>query len=435
MRLVKFKQDLIVTVIVELLAKIPLYVFEFLLASWLVLNDYAEWTALGLIYRMAPYAHLGALSYFNKRYPVILGAGKRAAAEKIQRHTNKIFNGLVLFFLGVSLFLFFLNVINTLTFIAICGVLSIQIYSYCQALVRNEGEFFAYGMGLILFSMFQLLIAYFTVQRYGVIAGAFSTFLGYSMAIFYYLFILRMKYEFYLPKRKNFNRVIKMGWPPFLLTVSSFLVQVSDRFALVCVDDDSKLAFYGFFALFFQIGIIAINAIGKVLSPYIFHLSGKNKRMDTLSISINTCKIILGLYVCMNIALLIGGRALIDTYFPTFTGGLIGVYNYASMGILMSLTLTFYPQLIIACKEHVIVKINFIYFILSFTIIYFLAKFSTGFWIYSLGSFLINMLYSGVLFSVIEKVVQKKITIVRFMICFMGMATLLVNYAYTMKPM
>lgn len=435
MRLVKFKQDMMLTVIVELLAKIPLYAFEFLLASWLVLNDYAEWTALGLIYRTAPYAHLGALSYFNKRYPVALGAGKKVAAEKIQRHTNRIFNGLVLFFFGFSLLLFLFKVINTLTFIAICGVLSIQIYSYCQALVRNEGAFFAYGMGLILFSIFQLFIAYFTVRRYGVLAGAFSTFLAYSMAVFYYLFILKMKYEFYLPKRKNFNRVFKMGWPPFLLTISSFLVQISDRVALVCVDDDSKLAFYGFFSLFFQIGIIAINAIGKVLSPYIFHLSGKSKLSDTLSISTNTCLIILGLYFCMNIAMLIGGGSFIDTYFPKFTGGLIGVYNYASMGILMSLTLTFYPQLIVAGREQVIVKINFSYFILSFSMIYFLAKFFTGFWIYSLGSFLINMFYSGFIFSVIEKVVQKKIKMARFIICFIGMATLIVNYVYFMMSL
>lgn len=432
MRLVKFKQDLFVTVMIELLAKVPLYAFEFLLASWLVLNDYAEWTALGLIYRMAPYAHLGALSYFNKRYPVVLGAGKKRAAEKIQRHTNRMFNGLILLFFGLSLLLYLFKVINTLTFVAIGGVLIIQIYTYCQALVRNEGEFFAYGVGLILFSMFQWVIAYFTVRHYGVLAAAFSTFLAYFIAVFYYLFILKMKYEFNLPKRENLKRVFRMGWAPFLLTISSFLVQISDRFALVCVDDDSKLAFYGFFALFFQIGIVVINAIGKVLSPYIFHLSGKKNLSDTLSISLNTCVIILALYLVMNIILLTAGDLLIDKYFPTFSGGLIGVYNYASIGILMSLTLAFYPQLIVASKELIIVKMNFVYFMLSFVIIYSLAKFSNGFWLYSVGSFLMNMFYSGVTFRVIEKVVQRKLQWVRFIMVFMGITTLIVNYIYSM---
>ena len=64
MALLRIKRDLIVTVTIELLTKIPLYGFEFLLASWLVLNQYAEWVALGLIYRVAPYAHFGALSYY-----------------------------------------------------------------------------------------------------------------------------------------------------------------------------------------------------------------------------------------------------------------------------------------------------------------------------------------------------------------------------------
>lgn len=428
MPLIKFKQDLILTVMIEFLTKVPLYAFEFLLASCLVLNDYAEWTALGLIYRSAPYMHLGALSYFNKRYPVLLGAGKKRAAEKIQQHTNHIFNALILSFFVLSFLLYVFKFISTLTFVAIGGVLMIQIYAYCQALIRNEGEFYAYAVGLILFSMFQWLIAYFTVQTYGVLAAAFSTFFAYFIAVFYYLFMLKLKYEFDLPKPENLKRVLRMGWAPFLLTISSFLVQISDRFALVCVNDDSKLAFYGFFALFFQIGIVMINAIGKVLSPYIFHLSGKKNVSDTLAVSLNTCSMVMVLYLLMSLVLWVGGHALIDRYFPMFSGGLIGVYNYASIGILMSLTLAFYPQLIVANQEWIVVKMNLFFFTSSFIVIYFLAKYSNGFWLYSIGSFLMNLFYSGVIFRVIEKVVQRKLFSVRWMMACMGIITLMANY-------
>ena len=427
-KLLRLKRDLILTVIVELLTKIPLYGFEFLLASWLVIDQYAEWAALGLIYRIAPYAHLGALSYFNKRYPVLLGAGNTLAAKKIKHHTNSVINVLMLLFFSICVLFFLLGYLNSTAFVVFCGVLTMQIFTYCQAKVRNEGDFAAYAIGLIVFSLIQFSVAYFTIRKYGVFAGVMSTFLAYLGAVFYYIVVLKIDYLFFIPKRRNFNRVIKLGWAPFLLTISSFLTQISDRVALVCVDDDTKLAFYGFFALFFQIGIVAINSLGKVLGPYILHLSGRKKLSDTLSISLNTCYIILGLYFCMNLTLLIGGDWFIHQYFVKFTGGLLGVYNYATIGILLSLTLAFYPQLIVACKEFTVIKINVGYFLFSVTVIYFLAKHFPGFFIYSLGSFLMNVVYSVILLTVIENVLDKRIYVVRFTILFIFVSTLLVNY-------
>ena len=425
---IRLKRNLIVTVIIELLAKIPLYGFEFLLASCLVLDQYAEWAALGLIYRMAPYAHLGALSYFNKRYPVLLGAGHVSAAKKIKHHTNSVVNLLLIFCFALSLLLYLFKVISSPAFFVICGVLVMQIFTYCQAKVRNEGNFSAYSIGLILFSIIQFLIAYYTVNKYGVFAGVMSTFLAYLAAVLYYILVLKIDYLYFIPKQRNFIRVLKLGWAPFLLTISSFMTQAADRVALVMVDDDSKLAFYGFFSLFFQIGIVAINSLGKVLSPYIMHLSGREKLSSTLSISINTCYLIVALFLGMNLMLLMFGNWFIEQYFEKFSGGLLGVYNYATIGILLSLTMAFYPQLIIACKELIIIRINIIYFCLSFIVIYILAKHYEGFYIYSLGSFLMNMVYTVVLFWVIERVVDRKIGVVRLTLLFIFISTVAVNY-------
>ena len=428
MALLRIKRDLIVTVTIELLTKIPLYGFEFLLASWLVLNQYAEWVALGLIYRVAPYAHFGALSYYNKRYPVLLGEGNVHAATRINRLTNSVINVLILIFFSIALLLLLFGYLSPTAFLVICGVLTMQVFTYCQAKIRNEGQFAGYAIGLIFFSIIQFAVAYFTVRKYGVFAGAMSTFLAYLVAVIYYIVFLKIDYLYLIPKRRNFNKVIKLGWAPFLLTISSFLTQISDRVALVCVDDDVKLAFYGFFALFFQIGIVAINSLGKVLGPYILHSGGRKKLSNTLSISVNTCYIILVLYMCMSVALLIRGDWLINTYFTKFTGGLLGVYNYATAGILMSLTLAFYPQLIVGCKEYTIIKINFFYCILSSVFIYFLAKYFIGNFVFSFGSFLMNIVYSVIVLTVIEKVVENKIYVVRATILFIFISTLIVNY-------
>ena len=419
-----------VTVIVELLSKIPLYAFEFLLANWLVLNQYAEWVVFGLIYRIAPYVHLGALSYFNKRYPILLGAGTTIAAEKIRRHTNNIMNLVIVVIFGITLLMFLVGHLSATAFIVICGVLMMQLFTYCQAKLRNDGDFFAYAIGLIIFSMIQLLVAYYTVHKYGVFAGALSTFVGYFAAVFYYMVVLKIDYDYAIPKRRNFNRVIKLGFAPFLLTISSFIIQISDRAALVCVDDNYKLAFYGFFSIFFQIGIMAVNSLGKVLGPYVFHLSGRKTISDTLSISLGTCYIILAIYLIMCLLLFTSGNWFIQQYFLKFSGSMIGVYNYATIGILLSFTFAFYPQLMVAGREFTIIKINLIYFLIGFCGVYLLAKFFTGFLIYSFGSFLLNLVYSLIILKVIERVVGKKIQMVRFTFLFIFLLTLAVNFSY-----
>lgn len=426
----RIKRDLIGTVFVELLTKIPLYGFEFLLASWLVINQYAEWVALGLLYRTAPYIHLGALSYFNKRYPLVLGKGHGFAAAKIKYHANSVINLITLFLLCLSLVLLILGCISLTVFFVICGILVMQMFTYCQASLRNEGEFFAYAVGLIVFSLTQIGVAYWTVQRYGVLAGVLSTFIAYSLAVIYYTLILNIGYSYSLPKRKNFNRILKLGWAPFLLTISSFVTQVSDRAALICVDDDYKLACYGFFALFFQIGIVMVNSLGKVLGPYVFHLSGRKKLADTLSISINTCYIILALYISMSLFLFFGGDWLIQHYFKKFYGTLLGVYNYATIGVLMSFVFTFYPQLIVAGKEFIIIKINLIYFITSFIIVYFLAIAFPGFFAYSFGSLLLNIFFTVIILNIIEKIVNKKIRTLRYAILFIFLVSLWVDFFY-----
>lgn len=430
MPLNRLKRDLIVTTLIELLSKIPLYGFEFLLASWLTMNDYAEWAALVLIYRAAPYLHAGALSYLNKRYPILLGKGHSAAASRIESHINAMFNGMILLLFLLSLIFYLTHHFSLAAWFVILGVLVMQVFTYCQAKIRNEGDFLAYSIGLIIFSLLQFILAYVTVRRYGLLAAVTSTFISYLFAVFYYLIILRMDYHFRLPERRNVKRIIQLGSAPFLLTISSFLTQVSDRIALVLLDDKVKLAFYGFFALFFQIGIIAINALGKVLSPYIFHRSANNHVSQTIVISMATCYVMLTLFLVMNGFLILFGHWFIQTYFAKFNGGLLGVYNYATIGILLSLTLAFYPQLMIAGKEYMIVKFNFIYSSFSILVIYLLAKYWKGFEVYSFGSLLMNTCYCILLLMMIERIVLHKLYVVRLTIGLIFISSLVINYQW-----
>lgn len=408
----------------ELLAKIPLYGFEFLLASWLVINQYAEWAALGLIYRMAPYAHLGGLSYFNKRYPLLLGKGQTLAAKNLHYHTSHAINAIILSIALLAFFLFFFQQFGLVVLLTVLTVLVMQIFTYCQAKLRNEGDFLAYTLGLLIFSLLQFCIAYFTVKKYGVLAGVLSTFFAYFFAVLYYLMIARVNYLFFLPKTKRLIRVLRLGWAPFLLTISAFLIQVSDRVALVLLNDKTKLAFYGFFALFLQLGIVMINALGKVLGPYIIFLSGKKRPEDTLFLSLSTCYAIILLYIFLSFFLRWQGENLLNHFFPSFTGSLLGVFIYATIGVLLSLSLAFYPQLMAASKEALIIKMNLGYFFLSTSIIYFLGRVFPGFAAYSFASLGMNFLYSMIFIKIIEKLSKKKIYPLWLMIFIIFLMTL-----------
>ena len=88
-------RNLVVSLSGEFLSKIPLYLFEFLLASWLLVNEYAEWAVMILFVRMGPYLHLGALSYFNKCYPLLIGEGSQVQYLVI-KETSGIINSLFL---------------------------------------------------------------------------------------------------------------------------------------------------------------------------------------------------------------------------------------------------------------------------------------------------------------------------------------------------
>lgn len=423
----RLKRNLIVTVFVELVTKVPLYGFEFLLASWLYMNQYAEWAAISLIYRLGPYVHLGALSYFNKQYPLVLGQGDEKAAFLIQEHANTVINFLIVFFFSLSLSLYMFNYLSALAFWVISGVLVMQVFTYAQAKLRNEGHFSAYSIGLVIFSLLQFTIAFFTVKHFGVFAGVMSTLFAYLAAVFYYLFIINIDYLYRLPKRRHFMQVIALGSAPFLLTISSFLTQAGDRVALIMVNNKYQLACYGFFALFFQIGIVAINSLGKVLSPTIFHLSGQKKSSNTLSISMNTCYLIVGLYVVLSLMLFFSGNWMINHYFMKFHGGLLGVYNYATMGLLLSLTLSFYPQLMVASKEFVVIRANLLYFGFNVLVIYVVATLFRGFYVYSFASFLMNMIYTAFVFRIIERVLDQKLLFIRVTLALIFILTVVIN--------
>jgi O-antigen/teichoic acid export membrane protein len=421
------KRGLLISLSGEALSKIPLYAFEFILASWLTLNDYAEWAALFLIFRFAPYCHLGALSYFNKRYPFLAGRELYFAKERVKLNTNLAINTVIIAIATFGLLFFISGYISAIQFFVICILIIMQMYTYCQSVVRNDGDFRAFTVGLLLFSFCQLLVALLLLDRFGILGATFSVFCGYLIAVIYYLFVVKVAYRLKLIRWRVLKRLLRVGFTPFLLTISAFLLQVSDRIALFFLDDIQKLAFYGFFALFMQLGIVIVNSAGKVLGPYILNLGGRKDVASTLYISIYNSYFIFIFYFLFSIGCYFLGDIILEAYFVNFTGSVIGVYNYATIGFMMAICMSFYPQLIVANKEFVVIVLNLCFSLILIVSIYYVAQAFSNYLAFTRASLLLNSIFSLVFLLFVERTLRVKLAKVKLVVSLMLVNTLLVN--------
>lgn len=421
-------RNLLVSLTGEAISKVPLYVFEFVLASLLVIDDYAQWAVLALFYRFSAYAHLGILSYLNKRYPLLLGRGYAVAKKNIVKNANASINLLLVCFLLVALVFFIFGYISILELIVFATLIVVQIYTFCQSMARNDGDFIAFVVGLLLFSCVQLIAALLLVEKYTVLGAVISVLIGYSTATLYYMFFSNVTYGFGLIKFNRFKRILKIGFTPFLLTVSVFVAQVADRISLVILDDKQQLAFYGFFALFMQLGIVIVNSVGKVIGPYIITLSGKKGVSSSISISVYNAYFIFIFYFIFSGGCYFFGDMVINEYFEKFQGGMLGVYNYATIGLIMAVCMGFYPQIVATSNESKVIKLNLVFSAILISTIYFVASRFDGYVVYSLASLVLNFIFALVMIKLISHTLGAGLIRVSSMISFMAINTLLVNF-------
>ncbi len=423
----KLRRGLTFSLAGEFLSKFPLYGFEFVLASTLALHDYAKWTALLIFIRFAPYCHFGALSYFNKRYPFYNGKQLLKAKNRVSNQTNFAINSILLIMLGLALLSFFFSLISIDELLIILAVLLTQIYAFCQSKVRNNGDFASFSIGLLLFACVQFLASLVLVKNLNVLGGILSVFIGYIVAVSYYLFTTQCKYRFVLMPIKKLYKILKLGTTPFLLTISAFFIQIADRIALVFADNEKNLAFYGFFSIFMQLGIVIVNSTGKVLGPYILTKSSEKNVISTIKISVYNCYFIFGFYLCFSLFIYAFGNLFIDRYFSNFSGSILGLYNYAIVGFVLAIGLVFYPQLISVNREKYIIGLNVVFGLILLFSIYLTSKNIEGVGGFSLTSLTINSMLTLLFIHYVEKSLGFKLFNVRLIVFFILLNTYIVN--------
>ncbi|NGN98466.1 hypothetical protein G5S52_12650 [Grimontia sp. S25] len=376
------------------------------MVSTLTVADYGKWTAVYFFVRLSPYLHFGALSYFNKRYPYTLG--KQISTKNVENFTKtslKLIAYLILlvgsisvFFVEEPLYCFLLSLVAT----------SMLLYTFYQSKFRCDGRFYYYTSGLILYAFSQLILAYILVSRYGIAGGLVSILLAYTFAVmFYYLIDRKVKRNWSDDRNplriKRLRKVVTIGWPYFLLTISSFIVQSSDRIALILYGNDIKLAYYGFFFIFMQIGIIFINSVGKIIGPGIINLIGGGEIKNVDNIENRTLFSIMLMHFVLCIFWILFGDLIINSYFGKFNGSTPGAFSYYCIGIMSSISIIFYPKIVALNKERFLIGFNIIHSLFLTSILYIFLLYSDGVFNYAYMSIIINFIFYTLFFIVTSK--------------------------------
>ncbi|MFD0673666.1 lipopolysaccharide biosynthesis protein [Cohnella sp. GCM10027633] len=325
----------------DFLSKIPMYLAELILASALNTRTYGLWTSLQAGLRFLLYAHLGLLSAYNKVAPLQHQSHKKEG-EKL----NNVVQSYMLILGGT-----FLLIIALIALISVrkpvgsfgweqwlaFGVIGflIQSYSYHQARLKNETNYFRMSMGLLIYSFSYLIFVYLLASKWQLTGALVAILIAYLLSTLYYQFRRKIQLDFDITVLK---RLLVSGALPFFFTIVNFLLQMTDRIVIMIGANIEMLALYGFAYLANQVVLLMVNAIDRVFSTFSLRMQGSGDYDQAASLSLHSMWI-----TAIGAAIAFGGYyffgdLLIHSYFSKYAEAIqpifymmIGVYFFSSV--------------------------------------------------------------------------------------------------------
>lgn len=390
----KLEKALYVVFTAEAITKLVALMFDVMLASLLAISDYAEWSALYMLVKLSPYFHFGALSYFNKRYPLVLGRRDHEKADVIFTWVGGIISYLAISIFFIFIFLFLLGFVSLRYFLLSSTVPLVLFFSLFQAKLRCDGRFLEYSIGSVMQSIFMLLLCFFLLDELGVEGILLSVALSYFVSNGYY-YSKEHSFFFFNCKWTVVKRVLFLGAPSLLVAVSSFFVQFSDRVALIVVGSDKQLAYYGFYFLFAQVSIVFVNTLGKVLGPYVVFLHGARKVSSQSEANIGSVlegnlKAVVMVACIFSVLVAIFFDDLASIYFTNYVDGRIGAICYVFVGANISLAMVIYPYLISLGKEYDLIIFNLFHCLMAALVVTVTVAYDQSITVFSLASLVVS---------------------------------------------
>lgn len=361
----------------DLVSKIILLFLDGLIIASLPEDQIAAFLLFSFFIRFAPYSGFGTISYITKILPQ---THEHSEQQQVILNASRLVFLLAAVYLSVALFLFLLSASGDITeakqlAIAFLAISLILVMTMQQTVSRGLFEFPFYVVSQMLQAILALSLGLLLIPPFG-LTGLYAAFLmSYGGAIMVWWLLCRQKLwpstshsftlsELMLPLRTG-------GWF-FLLTISLFFMQSLDRFAVLQLGDAHAQTMFGVGFLFYQMGIIVINSIGKVAGPMI--LSGKGKFSETQSSNM-LCLFCVAVYCLVLLFYLAFATVAADWVPMRFQAAQDIAIYYLTSGFITAFGLALVPQLLKRNGEKLLLLIVGTISVIVYAILTFRPKF------------------------------------------------------------
>jgi len=268
----------------DLISKISLLILDGIIVSLLPSDKIAAYLLFSFFVRFAPYSGFGAISYVTKVLPQ---THKAKAQQQVIKKASALVFLLSAIYFGSALILFFFSASrqiggNIELSVAMLAIGLILIMSLQQTISRGLFAFNIYVISQLVQSIVAMGLGLLLIPSFGLVGIYFAFLASYVVAIIAWCIFSRQRLSLdftrcFMPSNLIFP--IRAGGWFFLLTVMLFFMQSLDRYATLQLGDEQAKTIFAVGFLFYQLGIIAINSIGKVAGPMI--LSGRGSLDET----------------------------------------------------------------------------------------------------------------------------------------------------------
>ena len=283
-----------------------MYGAEFFILSRFSVVAYGTWSGIQTITRAFPYLHAGALSAYSKHVPLLDGAGRRDEAERFDVCVFSFVRCVSLAVIGVSVVTIFtignvvLSELAAIDWLLIGAVAALnQNFAYQQARLRAEMSFVRLNFGVFLHAglfavLIGILVPYLHVT--GALVAVVTAYLGATV-----WYRGDSKRRFHL-RYHELRRILVLGFAPFLLVITHFLLHTGERFVLLALGDRELLAMYGVAFMAAQTIFLVSHATGRTVSTPVLRALGTDRprlAMRLACLSMQTIAIVAALAICV----------------------------------------------------------------------------------------------------------------------------------------
>ncbi|MGE0635309.1 MAG: oligosaccharide flippase family protein [Bacteroidia bacterium] len=283
----------------------------FVIAKFVTPQDFGLWNTLNLALTYSLFLQAGLINGLNRELPFLFGKGEEEEAIIMSGtvQTATLISSLIILFSGVG-YLFFTTIQDPKMNYGIAGVTILIALSYYQnylfSTFRSKDSFLALSKLQLIHAIVNLstliLVVYYAY--YGLIVKAIAVSVIY-VSLMHLLRPIKVKF---LWSKEAVIKLIKIGFPIFILAYIEALAATTDKMLLLKYSDLEHLGFYSFGFYAFSSFSLFPSSVASYIYPKMTYDYGKTndkliiwnyaKKITLVLLVILTPIAIIGYFIC-----------------------------------------------------------------------------------------------------------------------------------------